>query len=214
MAYLALESPRRHPRDAVAEMFWSRVPSAQARHSLRQTLTEIRSTLGDDGRDYLVTTDDTIAIRAEALRVDALLLERCVRRATSRSLAAACALYQGELLAGVNIHESAFEIWLTHHRVRLRQLAIDAHELCAQRLVARGDQSNALAVALRLLAIDPLNERGQRLLIALYADRGQFGAAMRQYESFARALRDELGIRPERKTEELLRTLLSGRNTG
>jgi DNA-binding SARP family transcriptional activator len=211
-AYLALEPARRHTRDAIAEMLWGQVPPAQARHSLRQTLTEIRTTFGDSHEDYLICGDDTIAIRTKGLRVDALVLQHCLRRNTMRSLRTACALYDGEFLAGITLHESSFDLWIASQRIRLRQLAVEAHELYAERLTSDGRLSRALETALRLVSLDPLNEGAHRTTISLYARSGQLAAALRQYEALSRILGDELGIAPERETQDLLRNLLTSRD--
>jgi DNA-binding SARP family transcriptional activator len=47
---------------------------------------------------------------------------------------------------------------------------------------AEGSTEAAVQVALRLLALDPLQEPVQRTLVRLYVETGRRGAALRQYQ--------------------------------
>src|SRR5690606_15393406 len=62
----------------------------------------------------------------------------------------------------------------------------------------------ALAVAERLVALEPLLEWGHCALIRLYLAAGRREAALRQYRTCARTLQEELGIAPAPETERLV----------
>ncbi len=206
-AFLAIENRVRHSRDSLAELLWNDVPAAQARHSLRQALSEVRSTLGD----VLLTPEGTVRLDLKRVRVDVRYFEACVARGSVRALRTACALYRGDLLSGLSVPEVGFDVWQTNQRVRYRQMAIEAHQQYVQRLVDLGDSVGAMRLTLRLLGLEPLHEWGHQTMIALYAHRGQVGAAIQHYDAFARILQAELGIEPELKTQTLLRALVTAR---
>ena len=207
VGYLAVESRNRHSRDALSELLWGDVPPAQAHHSLRQALLETRAILGN----VVMTPENTIALDLDRVRVDVHCFERHLASGSMRALRTVCGLYRGDLLAGLTVAEVAFDVWQANQRIRLRQLAIEAHERYATALMEAGNSSAAIAVTLRLLSIEPLHEWAHQTLITLYARRCQFRAAVQQYELLARVLRGELGIEPDLKTQDLLRALIKSR---
>src|SRR5438876_12013888 len=62
LAYLAVETYRPHQRDALATLLWPEMPDEAARHNLRQTLTNLRTAIGDGSArpPFLLITRDTI----------------------------------------------------------------------------------------------------------------------------------------------------------
>lgn len=212
LAYLATLSDFRHRREQLTELLWGDVPSAQGRHSLRQTLTDIRAALGPDAHHLLRTSEDTVELAPGKVWLDADVLEAMIRRRSRRSVEAACSLYRGDFLAGFNVREAQFEAWLNVERTRFKQRAIEAYETHVRSLMAARSITEAIQSALRLAALDPLQEWVHRALMTLYAQRGQFGAALAQYEHCAQLLARELGIHPEAETERVRRELLISRN--
>ena len=90
-------------------------------------------------------------------------------RRPGRPRARRLALYQGDLLEGLSVEEPPFEEWLIAERVRLRELALEAlARLLAQQRDA-GALEQAVQTALRLVALDPLQEPVHRTLMRLYA---------------------------------------------
>jgi DNA-binding SARP family transcriptional activator len=210
IAYLAVRDDTRHRRDHLSELLWGDVPKVQARHSLRQTLSDIRAALRP--YDHIIqTSDDAVALRTDIVHVDVRSLERLVRRRTRQSIALACALYRGDFLEGFSVREDEFDAWAAAERTRMRQLAVDAYQTQVRHLMAVHDTSAAIDAALRLVALEPLQEWVHRTLMMLYWERGQLAAALRQYELCADLLARELGIAPDRETEQLWHDLLVAR---
>ncbi|MGH7312761.1 MAG: ATP-binding protein, partial [Candidatus Rokuibacteriota bacterium] len=118
---------------------------------------------------------------------------------------------QGDFLAGFAVDEPPFEEWLVTERERLRELALEglARLLVHQRKPASGDA--AVHTALKLLALDPLQEPVQRTLMRLYSERGRRGSALRQYQHCVAVLQRELGVEPEPKTKQLYQEILRQR---
>jgi tetratricopeptide (TPR) repeat protein len=78
----------------------------------------------------------------------------------------------------------------------------------ACRHTTAGAADAAIQVALRLLALDPLQEAVYRALMRLHAGRGQRGTALRHYQACAEVLRRELGVEPDAETQRLYREIL------
>lgn len=131
-----------------------------------------------------------------------------VRVVTSGAWAEALALpgFGGGLLEGVTPRGSAaLELWLAAERERVVGLtAAILHEAAHSRL-ARGDVASAVDLAGRLVAAEPLAERGHELWVrALVAAGDQQGAERRAAE--CRALfRRELGVEPSASLAAALR---------
>lgn len=212
LAYLVARSEIQHRRDYLSALLWSDAPSVQARHSLRQTLTNLRATLRPYPRELFRTVGDAISVDTTGIRLDTYSLEQILsRRRTPRAIAVACALYRGDFLQGLNVPEPEFEAWVGAERARLSQLGIEAHERYLRHLLAAGDPTGAMQAALRLVALDPLLEWAHRALIRLYMQRGQFSAALKQHTACVRILTRELGVEPEAETKQLGQELLEVR---
>jgi tetratricopeptide (TPR) repeat protein len=137
--------------------------------------------------------------------------ERAAAEATPAALERAAALYHGDFLAGLAVDEAPFEEWLLGERERLRELALEglAKLLAHQR--RSGSTEAAIGSALKLLALDPLQEAVHRTLMRLYVDLGRRGAALRQYQQCVSALQRDLGIEPEAETKRLYEEILRAR---
>ena len=186
LAYLALAHGEAQPRDKLASLLWGDMPQSQARASLRQALTSIRRALG--AADILRVDSESVALNPDAITVDALTFQHRVKAGTRQSLEEAAALYQGDLLAGLTLNEAPFEEWLLGERERLRELAVEALARLLAQQRSDGAIEGAVESALRLLALDPLQEAVHRSLMRLYSQLGRRGAALRQYQVCVAAL--------------------------
>jgi predicted ATPase len=223
LAYLALETPRPHRREALAGLLWPEQPEAKAREDLRQALYLLRQALGEE---FLQVTAQSIQLNAAAdITVDVLeftaLVEGC-RRHSHRSLAGcrtcaarlerAVALYRGELLAGFFPRDStALEEWMTVRREQLRDQALWALEALAEHHARLGDYARMKQLARRQIEIDPLSEVGHRQLMRALTWSGRPNAAVAALESLRKLLERELGVPPEDETIALGETLRAGR---
>jgi TolB-like protein len=76
-------------------------------------------------------------------------------------------------------------------------------------LLARETGTSAVETAQRLVTLDPLQEEGHRALMRLYAEAGEIGVALRQYEVCREILERELAVAPSPETDKLHRRLRS-----
>ncbi|MFT6696932.1 MAG: two-component SAPR family response regulator, partial [Paracoccaceae bacterium] len=70
MAYLAVRLNEEVPRDTLVGLLWSDRGPDQARASLRQSLSSIRSALGSAAEKALFSTNDFVKLTSDAVSVD------------------------------------------------------------------------------------------------------------------------------------------------
>lgn len=152
-----------------------------------------------------------IAMNPAAIDVDVPRFERLIVAGTAESLEPATGLYRGDLLEGFDLPEPAFEESLIPERERLREMAMDGlARLLTHQANAEGPEP-AIQTALRLLALDPLQEATHRALMRLYARDGRRAAALRQYQLCVGVLHRELQVEPEAETQELFQAIVRQR---
>ena len=208
LAYLALHAGEAVPRERLATLLWGDATGAQARANLRKTLSRLRQALPEEARHCLDARPKQVRLCLEAVEVDAVRFDRCARQGTPDALAEAAALWRGPLLdlqAGCG---EAFDAWLDIERRRFEEIAIGVLSRCLDHLTVAGKTEAAVDTALRLLAIDPLQEEVHRRLMRLHVLQDRIGAAMRQYETCRELLSVELGLEPEAETRQLKALLL------
>jgi TolB-like protein len=207
LAFLAVNPGRRHPREKLVELFWGDRDQDRGRNSLRQALTALRKDLTGLDPSPVAIDGEVLSIAAGAVEVDTVTFERLAQSNEAEALKQAAALYRGDLLAGLTLEEAGFEGWLNPERARLRELAVDVHT----RLVPLLSGAEAVDTARRLVALDPLRENSQRLLIRLLAERGETEIALKEYRAFSARLERELGLKPSAAIQSLQKEISSGR---
>lgn len=203
LAYLVLPAGRAQTREKLASIFWSDRGDKQAQASLRQSLVELSRAFDAIQPSPLIKHQDAIAIDPGAVEVDALTFERLAASKDPEDLQDAAMLYAGELLEGIGIRDPAFEEWLLFERQRLHDLAVSV-------LTRLGNATAGLSgipAARRLLELDPLQEEAHRSIMRRYAEAGETGLALRQYELCREILRRELNAAPSEETEALHREI-------
>jgi DNA-binding SARP family transcriptional activator len=207
-AYLAACGDRSHPRSKLAALLWSDRAEDEARANLRKALSRLRLTLPREARDCILSQGDRVALRRDGLAVDLLLFERLAAEGTPETLERAATLYRGQFLDGFADCGEAFEEWLGAERRRLDETLHEVLHRLLEHLVVTGAIERAIQVALRLIALDPLQEAVHRTLIRLYMYQDRAGAALAQYRRCRELLSQELGVAPAPETERLKAELL------
>ena len=214
-------------RTRLAGLLWPDLAEPLARHNLRQTLLQLRQSLGDGptraGARFLLVDRRSVELNPVTCEVDVAVLRAHLADAGHRRAAGdpagaareserAVALYRGALLDGWTIPGSdLFDEWLRQARLRLHQDVVDAVAALTAHHDECGDIAQALVHARRWVTLDPLNEsayrRGMRLLVA----SGRPAAALALYEECRAALAAELGMEPDGATSALVARIRSGR---
>ena len=100
----------------------------------------------------LEVRDDLIALRPDAISIDAVEILAGANAQDLASLRANALLYRGDLLADLALREEAFEAWLTAERRRLSAAAIKLLD----RLASLETGHAQIEAAQQLLALDNL----------------------------------------------------------
>ena len=211
LAYLAVRPEEKYTRNKLAAMFWGGAGKEQARQSLRQSLSSLRSTVGRFHPQILMVEADCVTLDWSCMDVDVPEFERLAARGAPRDLEQAAALYAGDLLDGLDVSEEPFDEWLRSERARLRETAVHVLTRLLQHQAKSGSPESAIQSAVRLLALDPLREETHRTLMRLYAREGRLGDALRQYQTCVSVLRGELGVEPAQETRRIYREIVPRR---
>jgi len=207
LAYLALSDGRAHPRGRLAGLLWADRSEAQARDSLKQSLAGIRQAFRQASLDPLRADRESVALDSADIAIDASEFARLAGQATSAETA--IAIYRGDLLEDIDGASSEFEAWLRPERERLSDLAVRVLEQFVQAPGPQEISDEALRVGRRLLARDRVREPVYRALMRLHVHRGERAEALKLYAACRDALKQELDVAPDAKTEELYRDILT-----
>jgi TolB-like protein/cytochrome c-type biogenesis protein CcmH/NrfG len=211
LAYLALSTGRPLTRDRLAGLFWGDRAETQARDSLRQSLAAIRQAFRHVGLDPITADRDSVTFDPASIDIDAIAFARLATEGAAPDEAAG--LYRGDLLEGVDGVSPEFEAWLGPERERLAALAVRLLEQLATPSRQSLPVDEAVRLGHHLLARDRLCEPVYRALMRLHAGKEERSVALKIYAACRDALKQELGVAPEAKTEELYRDILTDRPT-
>jgi len=221
LVYLILEPEKTHSRNVIAEFFWPEKTEKAARNSLRQAIHQLNRAIPsiDEELPFLNRSRQTIQFNSDsAYQVDALIFTNLLNQnhthqngticpACLARLEEAIALYQGDFLEDFTVSGSgAFELWQLGQQEWYRQQALSSLYTLTTHYQAYNLEI-AQQYGQHFIELDPLNERGQQMMLSILAKRGQRGVALAQYEQYRIALADNLGIVPSAETDALLDTI-------
>jgi TolB-like protein/Flp pilus assembly protein TadD len=209
LAYLALSDGKPQPRDRLAGLLWGDRAETQARDSLKQALAEIRQAFRQAGLDPVRADRDSVTLQLDGIEVDAVEFSRLAMDAGACDRTVT--LYRGDLLDGIDGVTAEFEEWLRPERERLCDLVVRVLERLVLASVPNGVANETFRLGRHLLARDRLREPVYRALMRLHACKGERTEALKQYATLREVLKQELGVAPDAKTEELYRDILTDR---
>jgi TolB-like protein/DNA-binding SARP family transcriptional activator/Tfp pilus assembly protein PilF len=202
LAYLAMAPGQAARREELATLLWGDCSDQQARQSLRQSLLLLRKDLR--GADFVLSNSEMVQLAKDRWSVDAAEFAELTRSALPEDLKRAATLFAGDFAAGFHTEEEGFDEWISAQRLRVQRAATRLCETFAQRPDLVADPEAALGVSEHLLALDPLREDWQRLVLIIHARYRGKGEALSLGEHFSQILHRELGQGPEPATLNLL----------
>jgi len=196
LAFVALQdSPLQRPY--VAGSLWLDWPEQRAYANLRSALWRIHRC----GLPLVNAVGQQLSLDRGVV-VDVRELEALARRALAGTPTAILepewSLFSGDLLP------DWYDDWLVLERERYRQLRLRALDALCARLTDAGRFDDALAAGLAAVAGEPLRESAHRAVIRVHLSEGNVGEAIRQCCLFRRLLREQLGIEPSARMDELM----------
>ncbi len=175
------------PRSRIAELLFSEADDPLG--ALRWTASQLRRLLGAAE----TVAGDPMALHLPAdttLDVDVVLRGRWAEALELPGLGR-------PLLEGIDPDAGAsYELWLAAERRHLDGSSTALLQEAASALLARDEPEAAVAVANRLVALDPYDENGQVLLVQSLVAAGDHTAAEERVQSCTELFCAELGIEP------------------
>jgi DNA-binding SARP family transcriptional activator len=207
---LAVRKGQAVAREALLDEVWPETNSQLAAQSLNSLIYGLHRLLGDAivGAGVLVHQHGTYRLNTEAgVSVDMDEFLECVAEgerlsATGNQEGAADAFtraieqYRGDLSAGST---TQFVV----EREQLRSTCLTMLARVADYHYVRQQYDRALAMAIRLLSMDPCREDAHRMAMRCHVQRGERAQALRQYRVCERMLRAEFDAPPEEATRAL-----------
>jgi DNA-binding SARP family transcriptional activator/Tfp pilus assembly protein PilF/TolB-like protein len=195
LAYLATHQGEALSREQLADLLWPEKETRLALKGVRNALVAIGKKLGRPN-DFIYADARTVELRAA--EVDLVRFADLARSANASDLEEAAARYRVELgLDLCSIDSEPFQDWLREERQQMTVLAADALRRLIISYQHVENHTAAIGTALRLVALDPLVEANQRLLMWAYARAGRRGEALRHYQQFVQLLNAELNVTPD-----------------
>jgi DNA-binding SARP family transcriptional activator len=150
IAYLAVQPGRPQVREKLMALLWGERSDKQARHSLNQTLVQIRKAVPWTDGKFLESDRESVTFVPGSIDVDVLNFRDLVAERPGD----AAASYKGPFLDGIGIRDAAFEDWLSAQRSELHTLACEALKAQCERCVEEGRLAEAIDVGKRLVALE------------------------------------------------------------
>jgi DNA-binding SARP family transcriptional activator/class 3 adenylate cyclase len=210
LAILLLNANRTASREQLIDSLWGEDVPESAQKMVQIQVSQLRKALPEP---RLHTRQPGYVLEVREGELDVARFERAVadaRRALAQGdpenatelLGQALALWRGPALAEFS------EPFARHEGARLEELRLAAVELRIEAELALGHQRNVVGELETLIAQHPLRERlRSQHMLALYRS-GRHAEALASYQTFRRALADQLGIEPSASLRELERLML------
>jgi DNA-binding SARP family transcriptional activator len=197
-------------RETLVENIWPDATPTLASQCLNTLIHGLKTQLADalGGQPPIVHIHRHYILNLEGgLQVDVVEFESAVdaghrfllagsTAAAIESYERAVVLYRGDLTSGSDI-SSLLE------RERLRAICLDILARLADAYFELANYEQALASAIRLLAVDPCREDAHRMAMRAYVRLGARSQALRQYNLCRTILAEEFDATPEPATEQL-----------
>jgi DNA-binding SARP family transcriptional activator len=198
LAFLALQD-RPLQRAYVAGTLWTDSSEEHSHASLRSALWRLKRpgcALVDCAGAHLRISGAVVVDYRQA----ADTAHRIVSERESSSLEGA-----DTVILGGDLLPDWYEEWLIIERERLRQLRLHALEILCRRLTAVGNFGHAVVAGLAAVHVEPLRESAHRVLIEVHLAEGNRIEALRQFQTYQRLVRSELGLEPSASLAGLVR---------
>jgi DNA-binding SARP family transcriptional activator len=211
--YLLLHRDHPHSRETLAGLFWADCDKNQSRKYLRQALWQLHHSMraaGANGDPRCLNVEgEFVGWDQQAdIWVDVFQFEQAfasaqltgadrLSRASAEDLRRAVALYEGDLMEGW------YQDWCLFHRERLQGNYLVLLETLMDYSELHREYDAGIAYGERLLYRDKVRERSYIRMMRMQYLAGDRAGAIRQFQRCVVALKEELDIKPSRRTREV-----------
>jgi TolB-like protein/DNA-binding SARP family transcriptional activator/tetratricopeptide (TPR) repeat protein len=200
LACLCLSGGDRVSRNRLVGLLWDRSADAQARMSLRQSLTELNGVVNRHVPSLVEIGRDSVRIDLGKCWVDALAILGASTDSTSDS-SNLIQLYSERILEDLDGITPTFDQWLKAERTRFEDRVRGILEAELERLSEQNAKAEMRAAAARrLINFEPTHEGAARSLMKAFTEMGDRAQAIREFERCRQALRSMLDLPPSKET--------------
>lgn len=213
-SYLLLHRNRPHSREILAGLLWDNATTEKSKKYLRQTIWNLQTALDANQNepasgitlrvehDWVQVDTDQVVWLDVAILEEAFALVEGVACADlnpeqAASLQVAIELYRGDLLEGW------YQDWCLFERELLQNKYLIILDKLLGYCLSNKEYEAGQRYGALILRYDRARERTHQLLMRLHHLAGDRTAALRQYERCVAALREELGVQPDKTTRDL-----------
>jgi DNA-binding SARP family transcriptional activator len=210
-SYLLLYRNRPHSRETLAGLLWGNTTTEKSKKYLRQAIWHLQTAIDThkewhtSGLSLRVEHDwvqiDTrqtvwldVAILEEAFALIEDVACRDLNPERAASLQAAIEIYRGDLLEGW------YQDWCLYERELLQNKYLTILDKLLGYCLSHEEYEAGQRYGALILRYDRARERTHQLLMRLHHLAGDRTGALRQYERCVAALREELGVQPDKST--------------
>lgn len=214
LSYLLLYRDRPHSRETLAALLWGDCTTEKSKKYLRQALWHLQAAVeahknrGGSGIGLSVEHDwvqiDThptmwldIAVLEQAYALVQGVPGRDLDPQQAASLQSAVEVYRGDLLEGW------YQDWCLYGRELLQNKYLMILDKLIGHCLSHQQYETGQRYGALILRYDRARERTHRQLMRLLYMSGDRTGALRQYERCTLVLREDLGVRPDKRTQAL-----------
>jgi TolB-like protein/DNA-binding SARP family transcriptional activator len=200
LACLYLANGERVSRSRLVGLLWDRSADAQARMSLRQSLSELNSVVNRHVPGLVEIDRDSVRLDVRKCWVDALAILEASADATADT-SNLLQPYGERLLEDLDGITPSFDHWLAAERTRFEDRVRKIFEAELDRLTEQNAKPEVRAAAARrLINFEPTHEGAVRSLMKAFAQMGDRPQAIREFERCRQALLTVLDLPPSKET--------------
>jgi TolB-like protein/DNA-binding SARP family transcriptional activator len=200
LACLCLAQGERVSRGRLIGLLWDRSADAQARMSLRHSLSELNSVVNRHVPGLVEIARESVRIDVRNCWVDALAIIEASADATADT-SNLVQPYSERLLEDLDGITPSFDQWLTAERTRFEDRVRKILEAELDRVIEQNARPELrAAVARRLINFEPTHEGAVRSLMRAFAQMGDRAQAIREFERCRQVLLTVLDLPPSKET--------------
>ena len=200
LASLCIAHGERLSRSRLVGLLWDRSADAQARMSLRQSLSELNSVVNRHVPGLVEIDRDSVRLDVRKCWVDVLAILEASADATADT-SNLVQPYGERLLEDLDGITPSFDHWLAAERTRFEDRVRKIYEAELDRLTEQNAKPEARAAAARrLINFEPTHEGAVRSLMKAFAQMGDRAQAIREFERCRQALLTVLDLPPSNET--------------
>ena len=200
LACLCLAQGERVSRSRLVGLLWDRSADAQARMSVRHSLSELNSIVNRHVPRLVEIGRDSVRIDVRRCWVDALAIQEASADATADTSDLAQP-FRERLLEDLDGVTPSFDQWLAAERTRFEDRVRKILEAELDRVIEQNVRPEVRAAAARrLINFEPTHEGAVRILMKAFAQMGDRAQAIREFERCRRVLLTVLDLPPSKET--------------